>query len=158
MVHIIGIAGYKVSNNSEDILVTYSLGSCIGVTIYDPVANVGGMIHTMLPDSQIDRMKAKLNPLMFADLGVPILLQEAFDYGAKRTNLIVKIAGGAYMLDGNEFFKIGHRNHTIVRKIMWKNNILISGEDVGGSHPRTMYLNMQNGTTIIKAQGSEFEL
>jgi chemotaxis protein CheD len=147
-----------VSNVADDILITYSLGSCIGLTLYDPVMRIGGMIHCMLPHSQTDKLKSEQNPCMFVDTGVTALLRSLFDRGAVRKNLIAKIAGGSNLLDDREIFKIGERNHTMVRKILWKNDILIRAEDVGGSHPRTMSLQIADGKTFIRAGGADREL
>jgi chemotaxis protein CheD len=148
----------RVTKEIDDILVTYSLGSCIGLTIYDPVARVGGMIHCMLPLSKTDLAKAAKTPCMFVDTGVPALIQAVFDLGGQRKNLIAKVAGGANILDEQGMFKIGERNHTVLRKILWKNDILISGEEVGGNMARTMYLYISDGRTVIKSGGVEHDL
>ena len=158
MTHIVGISDMKVSNESSDVLVTYSLGSCIGVTLFDPVAQVGGLIHCMLPLSSIDPVKAEANPFMFTDLGIPALLKAVFDLGAERKRLVAKVAGAAKMLDSKDMFKIGERNYTVMRKVLWKNNILIAAEDIAGTVPRTMFLHMDLGKTIIKSRGQEVEL
>ena len=47
---VVGISDCKISGDSEDLLITYALGSCIAVILYDPVVKVGGMLHYMLPD------------------------------------------------------------------------------------------------------------
>ncbi len=148
----------QVSNRYEDVLVTYSLGSCVGLSLYDPVANVGGMIHCMLPLSKIDPAKAQGNPCMFTDTGVAKLLQAVFDLGADRRRLVAKVAGGANLLDEKGLFKIGERNHTVVRKMLWKNNVMVGAEDVGGSASRTMHLYMDSGRTTIKSGGKEVDL
>jgi len=156
--HIVGISDMKVSNKNNDVLITYSLGSCIGVTLFDPVAQVGGLIHCMLPLSRIDPVKAETNPFMFTDLGIPMLLKAVFDLGAERKRLVAKVAGAATMLDSKDLFKIGERNYTVMRKVFWKNNILIAAEDVAGTVPRTMFLYMDSGKTIIKSRGQEVDL
>lgn len=158
MLRVVGISEMYVSNNPEDRIVTYSLGSCIGVSVYDPVAKVGGIVHCMLPLSKIDPQKAKDKPYMFVDTGVTALLQEVFNLGANRHNLIVKVAGAASLLDKKGFFKIGERNYTVLRKVLWKNNLLIEAEDVKGSASRTLSLYMDTGTTTIKSAGEEVEL
>lgn len=158
MQHVIGIAEMQVSNQSDDVLVTYSLGSCVGLSLYDPVARVGGMIHCMLPLSKLDLAKAQANPCMFTDSGVARLLQTVFDMGAERRHLVAKVAGGASLLDEKGLFKIGERNHTVLRKMLWKNNIMVAGEDIGGSASRTMHLYMDTGKTTIKSGGKEVEL
>jgi chemotaxis protein CheD len=148
----------KVTNQRSDVIVTYSLGSCVGVTLYDPEACVGAMIHCMLPLSKVDHAKAEVRPFMFVDTGVPRLLQAVFDLGAQRKRLICKVAGGASLLDEKKLFRIGERNYTVLRKILWKNDILIDAEDIGGQKARTMYLYMATGQTTIKSKGIETEL
>ncbi len=158
MNYTIGISDMKVSSNAEDILVTYSLGSCVGLTVYDPVVRVGGMIHCMLPLSRIDPEKARANPCMFTDTGVPHLIQTVLDMGASRKRLIAKVAGAAAPLNDNGIFKIGERNYVVLRKVLWKNDILIASEDVGGTVARTLFLHISDGLTRIKSGGKETEL
>ena len=158
MLHQIGISEMMVSNRPEDILITYSLGSCLGLTFYDPVVRVGGLIHCMLPLSKIDQKKAEATPAMFVDTGVPVLLQAVFDIGAQRSRLIANVAGCASLLDEKKLFKIGERNHTVLRKILWKNDILIANEDCGGTASRTLALYIANGRTTVKSSGQVIEL
>ncbi|MCP4291409.1 MAG: chemotaxis protein CheD [bacterium] len=148
----------KISKNPEDVIVTYSLGSCVGLTLYDPIACIGGMIHCMLPMSKIDREKAKIKPFMFVDTGVASMLGEMYAMGAQRQNIIAKVAGAGSPLGREETFRIGQRNYTILRKFLWKNNILIEKEDVGGSKARTLYLYLKDGRTTVKSEGTEVEL
>ncbi len=136
----------------------YSLGSCLGITVYDPVAHIGGMIHCMLPVSKIDPEKAQQTPAMFVDTGVPALFQEAYRLGAEKSRMIVKVAGGSRILDDDGTFKIGRRNYATLRKILWKHNVLIAAEDVGGSFPRTMYLEIDTGKVIVRSRGKRTEL
>lgn len=158
MLVTVDISDMKVSKRSDDILVTYSLGSCVALSLYDPVVGIGGLIHCMLPLSKIDPVKARANPCMFTDTGVQVLLQAVFDMGAKRENLVTKVAGGARLLDSKNLFRIGERNYTVLRKVLWKNNILITSEDVRGTISRTVYLYMDTGRTTIKSGGKEVEL
>lgn len=155
---VVGISEMLVSTEPNDVLVTYSLGSCIGVTLYDPQAQVGGLIHCLLPLSRSEPEKAKAKPAMFVDSGFVALLQAVLDSGAQKGNLIVKVAGGASPLDSCGRFKIGERNVTVLRKILWKNNLMLKGEDVGGTKPRTLSLFMQQGNCTVKAGGKETEL
>jgi len=154
----VNISDMKVSSNPEDVLVTYSLGSCVGVTLYDPLQKIGGLIHCMLPLSKVDPERAKEVPYMFVDTGLPLMLQTLINMGANKSRIVAKIAGGAVLLDDNGMFRIGERNHIVVRKLLWKNNILISSEDVGGTIARTVYLQINDGKTIIKSAGKEYEL
>ena len=154
----VGISEMKISSQPAETLITYSLGSCVGLALYDSEARIGGLIHSMLPFSKIDPEKAKRLPCMFVDTGVPALLQAMFDLGAQKRTLVAKVAGGSAIMDEKGIFNIGERNYTVLRKLLWKNNILVSGEDVGGALPRTMSLQMETGKTILKMQGREVEL
>lgn len=158
MLRIVGISELYISNDPDDIVVTYSLGSCIGVAIYDPLLKIGGMVHCMLPLSQLDPKKAIDRPAMFTDSGVTTMLQEFINLGSNKTDLIIKVAGAASMMDEKGFFKIGERNYTVLRKILWKNSLLIKAEAVKGTDSRTMFLYMNTGKTTIKSGGNEFEL
>jgi len=154
----VDISDMKLSENDDDILVTYSLGSCVGLALYDKVVKVGGLIHCMLPLSKIDSEKAAMKPYMFVDTGVSILLTELFKRGAQRQNLVAKVAGAGSPLGKEETFRIGQRNYTILRKLLWKNSVLIESEDVGGSKARTMYLYMNDGLVTVKSEGKEVPL
>lgn len=137
------------------LLVTYALGSCIGVTIFDPVARVGGMLHFMLPQVSSVEQKTKRSPFMFADAGVPLLFTQAYELGAKKERLVVCAAGGAEILSDEGIFKIGSRNRTMLRKLFWKNNVLLAAEDTGGTHSRTMSLRLSDGMVTVKSNSEE---
>ena len=143
----------KVSSDMEATLVTYSLGSCIGIAVYDSVARVGGLLHYMLPESSLDPVKAKKNPYMFADTGIPSLFKAVYKLGAKKQRLKVIVIGGSQILDQKGFFNIGKRNETAARKMFHKNNVIISYKDVGGVVNRTVKLAINNGDTWIKVSG-----
>lgn len=158
MLITVNISDMKVSKNPEDILATYSLGSCVGVALYDPLQKIGGLIHCMLPLSKVDPERAKDVPFMFVDTGLPILLQTLLNMGADKKRIIARIAGGAVLLDDNGMFRIGERNYIVVRKLLWKNNLLISAEDIGGTLARTMYFHINDGKILIRSAGKEYEL
>lgn len=155
---IVDIAAMEVSANPEDTLVTYSLGSCLGIVVYDPIVRVGGMMHCMLPLSSVDAQKAKDKPSMFVDTGMTVLLTRLFEMGVTKKNAVVKVAGGSCVLDKQGLFRIGERNYTIFRKIMWKNGLMIKSEHVGGEVTRTIRLNIGTGLLTIKIDGQEYEL
>ncbi|MCX5856967.1 MAG: chemotaxis protein CheD [Deltaproteobacteria bacterium] len=148
---IVGISDLKVSCNPGDVLVTYALGSCICVAIYDPKVKVGGLLHFMLPDSSLDAVKAKETPGMFADTGIPILFKSCYAYGAEKNRMIVKVAGGASILDDTNYFRIGQKNITAMRKIFWRNNVMTDGEDTGKNFNRTVRLELETGKCILKS-------
>lgn len=154
---IIGIAEMQVSADTHEVLVTYSLGSCIGLVIYDPQARVGGILHYMLPDSSLDPLRAKEKPAMFADTGIPLLFKSAYMLGLEKRRARVVLVGGAQILDDSGYFNIGKRNYAMARKILWRNNVLVDAEDVGGRVNRTVYLDMATGKTMVKSPGQELK-
>ena len=155
---VVDIADLAVTNDKRATIITHSLGSCIGITLWDPQVCVGGMIHFMLPDSGLSPDKAKANPAMFANSGVPALFRAAYELGAVKKRMIVKVAGGSQLLDDKGTFNIGKRNYVMVRKLFWKNGILIDGENVGGSISRTIRLEVASGRVMLKTRQGESEL
>jgi len=150
---VVGMAEWAVSASADDVLVSYSLGSCIGLALYDPEVGAGGLLHAMLPVSNIDNVKAKAKPAMFVDTGIATLLKAMFELGASRRSLIATVVGGACQMDGGRLFRIGERNYTVVRRMLWKNEILIAAEDVGGTQSRTIQLDLASGITLVKRDG-----
>lgn len=148
---IVGISDLKVSGQPDDTLITYALGSCIGVAVYDPVMKVGGLLHFMLPDSTLDANKARENAAMFADTGIPLLFKSCYAIGAEKRRMIVKVAGGASILDDGNYFRIGQKNITALRKIFWRNSVLIDAEDTGRNCNRTVRLEMSSGRCTVKS-------
>ncbi len=158
MTHTVGISEMKVSKEMDDVLVTYSLGSCIGLSLYDPVSHAGGLIHCMLPTSDIDPSKANSVPEMFADTGVPKLLQELRAAGAQSGRLVAKVAGAASFLNAQGAFHIGERNYVALLKALAKHNIAVAAEDIGGTGARTMYLYLDTGRTVVRSRGEQKDL
>jgi chemotaxis protein CheD len=155
---IVDVSDAKVSNDPGCIITTFSLGSCIGVCLYDHVVKIGGMLHYQLPDSRMDAERAAKKPFMYADTGMKILVDKLVSMGANKKRMNIKIAGGAAMDIGPKGFDIGKRNHLAIRKILWKNGLFIDDEDVGGSSPRNLYLHIDNGKVTVKSDGVEKEL
>jgi chemotaxis protein CheD len=154
---IVGISDIKITNNLDDVIITYALGSCIGIVVYDPVAKVGGLLHYMLPDSTLDDKKAREKPAMFADTGIPLLFKSCYAMGAEKKRMIVNVAGGASILDDANFFRIGQKNITAMRKIFWKNNVMIKAEDTGANYNRTLRLEMMMGKVFVRSSGGEMK-
>ncbi len=149
---IIGIAEMSASK-APDIIITLGLGSCVGVTLYDPTSKIGGMVHIMLPDSNGD---PKGKPAKYADTAVPLLLENVLKLGAKKNKLVAKLAGGAQMLKfsrNNAANSIGARNAEEAKKALRKAGIRIVAEDTGGSYGRTIELNLETGKLLVKTVG-----
>lgn len=151
----VGVGDCKISAKPDDTLVTYGLGSCIGLSIWDPVTRVGGLLHFMLPESQQDPAKAQANPYLYADTGIPALFKGAYKLGAEKKRLLVRVAGGAQVLDGDGIFNIGKRNYLAMKKIFWKAGVLIHAEEVGGNVSRTLRLEVNSGKLLVQEAGAE---
>ncbi len=158
---VVGIAEMAVSANGSERLVTYALGSCLGVAVHDPVAGVSGLLHVMLPSSEIDPEKAQRNPYMFVDTGVPELFRACYRAGALKERLIVKVVGGAFTGEGDQpdNFQVGKRNVLTLKKLLWKNGVILRAEDVGGQRvSRTVFLRVTTGEVVVKTNGRESTL
>lgn len=151
---VVGVADMKCAGDPGGVIATHALGSCIGLTAYDPVAKVGGMLHYMLAQPS-DKEKARQNPPMYALSGVPALFRAIYELGGEKDRLIVCAAGGAEILDDQAGFSIGKRNHTILRKLFWKNGIVLHGEDCGGSAARHMSLDLETGKVTVTIKSEE---
>ena len=155
---VVGIADCKISKERASTIVTYALGSCVGVGVFDPTTSVGGLLHILLPESSLDADKAAKNPCMFADTGVAALLNRCAELGAIKSRLRVWLAGGSAVMDDRGIFNIGKRNQLAVRKALWKAGLLTLSEDLGGSGSRTVRLELETGTFWIRAAGTDQEL
>jgi chemotaxis protein CheD len=152
------ISDLKVSTAPDDVIVTYALGSCIAVMVHDPVRRAAGMIHYMLPLSELSPEKAKARPAMFADTGIPLLFQTMYRVGCDKKDLVVKVTGGGALYDDKGVFSIGQRNYTTLRKMFWKAGVLIAAEDVGGAKSRTARIHVGTGRCTVASHGEEIEL
>ena len=150
---VVGVADCKVSGDAEAMLVTYALGSCVAVSIYDPVARIGGMLHLMLPANGAPRPGEKPNPYMFADTGLTLMLGRACEMGAEKRRMVVCLAGGAQIMDENGVFNIGKRNQAAVRAFLWKSGLFVSAESLGGQVSRTAGLELVSGRFWVREQG-----
>ncbi len=155
MIHIVGIGDLIVSNHPDDIIVTHSLGSCIGIAVCDVRAGVGGMIHYKLP-TRVPHHSPSVKDLDFGEYAIPTLFHEMYRQGANKKNIRTVVAGG---MDSTEsLFKIGEKNRLLANKLLWKNKIFIDAESVGGNIPRTLYLKIQTGQTWYETKGKEYVL
>ena len=146
----------KTSNNPAESLVAFAIGSGIGITIFDPVIGLGGVLNLMLPDSsQIKSTRSDQYQFMFADTGIPAFLKTLSDLGAKPQNMKVVIAGGAQILDQTGVFNIGHKNYQATKSILSSYNLAVQHEDVGGIYSRTLKLDIGSGCSFINLFGQK---
>ena len=155
---IVGISDCQTSKDRDSTLVTYALGSCVGVGVFDPGSSVGGLLHVLLPESGLDAEKAARNPYMFADTGVVQLLNRCVQLGASKSRLRVWLAGGSSVMDTRGVFNIGKRNQLAARKALWKAGLLTLNEDLGGTSSRTVRLELGSGTFWVRSAGADQEL
>ncbi len=154
----VGIGEYNVSNNPEDVLKTYALGSCVAVIIYDNVRHVAGLIHIALPDSSTDEVKARSSPGHFADTGLPLLIEEMKKCGVNKSDISIKLAGGANVLDATSLYDIGKRNVIAIKKVLWKSCLGPVAEDTGREIARTVSFYVSTGDVIISSGKNEWKL
>ena len=149
---VVGMADLKVAKAPE-ILTTLGLGSCVGITLYDRVKKIGGMAHCMLPTYKGFEGQ---NRAKFVDSAVVELINQLVRIGASRNALVAKIAGGAHMFgrsQNNDLLKIGERNAAAGLAILKALSIPVQANDTGGTHGRTIELNIEDGSLKIKTVG-----
>lgn len=149
---VIGISDMKISNKADDTLVTYSLGSCIAVVLYDHKSKIAGMIHIMLPESKIEKLSKDsiaFNPYKYVDTGLPVLFKKFNEKGGEKKFTSVSVFGGAKIFDHTDVFNIGKRNYAAFRKYLWKLGMLIDHEHIGGIVHRTVRIDVDTGLITL---------
>ena len=149
----VGMADLNIAK-SPDSLTTLGLGSCIGLTLYDPVAKIGGLVHYMLPDST--KLKNNSNIAKFGDTGIRELYKKMIENGASPTRMVAKIAGGAKMFEVSGLSSVGNvgeRNAEEAKIILKELKVRLVAEDTGLNYGRTVVLNCENGEYLIKSVG-----
>ena len=134
-------------------IITYALGSCIGITFYDPLIKLGGLLHIMLP-ARVDQNDPKV--FKYADSGIRETVRKLTAFGMVKSRTVVKIAGGAKMFEmkgSPDFGNIGQRNAAMVKKILMEERLRVVAEDTGGSYARTMLIDVSNGDVVIRTVG-----
>lgn len=150
----IGIADMKMAQGAGT-LITYALGSCIGLCFYDPVLKLGAMLHIMLP---LNMEAGRTHTMKYADTGIRETVRQMEAKGASRARMVVKIAGGAKMFDvggNNALGNIGQRNIESVHTILRRENLRLVAEDVGGTIARTLSFDVATGQGLIRSYGRQ---
>lgn len=152
---VVGIGECGLSGTRGTILVTHALGSCVAVCLWDPEAKVAGLLHFLLPDSRVNSLRAQQQPATFADLGIPILFQEAYKLGAVKQRCLVMLVGGADLMSAQKGGRldIGRRNQVAAKNLLWRNGILIKAEHLGGVEPRNVSLSVSDGRVRVVSGG-----
>ena len=150
---MVGMAGLMVSQDQSLVLCTSPLGACLGIAVYDPVVKVGGLLHSMLPDSSIDPERAAAHPGMFLDTGLALLLASAANLKATKENLLVYVAGGSEVMDETGCFNIGKLNCAVLTGLLAHQGLKIHAKDVGGLTNQAMQLSLATGQVRLKLSG-----
>lgn len=144
---IVGIAEGKIAFDTQ-ILVSFALGSCVGICLYDAKKKIAGMAHIILPCSR-DSLHQE-NPYKFADAGVKLLVRDMVRSGAEPSRIVAKIAGGAQMFETHDkTWEIGELNTNMVRHVLRKERISIVAEDMGKNYGRTILFYAKDGKLEI---------
>ncbi len=149
----VGMADLNIIK-APGILTTLGLGSCVGIALYDKHNKIAGLAHIMLPSSK--EIKNNTNEAKFADTGIELLIEKMVKEGAIKELLTAKIAGGAQMFsfnNNNSILKIGERNVQATKEKLKELNIKIISEDTGGNYGRTIELNADDGSLLVKTIG-----
>lgn len=154
---IVGIGEYEATNTPGEALKTFALGSCVAIIFLDPNTHTVSLAHIALPDSGIDKKRAEDMPAYFADTGIPALLKRMADLGSipKGAGFIVKLVGGANVMDHQGQFNIGKRNLLAIKKFLWQLRMGAIVEDTGGSISRTVEVDVDTGTVRISTSNGD---
>ena len=150
---VVGMGDMLASGDASAQLVTYSLGSCVGIAIYDPLLRVGGLLHAMLPDSTINLDRAATRPFMFVDTGMPAMFRAVYALGGAKARIVIKFCGGAEFLDEKKIFKIGSRNIAATLAMLARNNVKVAASETGGHESRTIKLDLADGSVLLDIPG-----
>lgn len=146
----IGMGEMKISESPAK-LVTRGLGSCVAITVYDPLKKVGGMAHAMLPD--IERVKLKSNPSRFVNYIIKKMVEELEKQGCSKQRFVVKLFGGAHMfgfITSESILNVGEKNVTMAKEVLSQLSLKLSVEETGGTFGRTTELNLETGKVLVK--------
>ncbi len=146
---IVGIGEMAVADRPDDVIVTYALGSCVAVCLFDPTARVAAMLHFLLPESSINARRALEQPAAFGDTGIPLLLDTATRRGLKKSRARVRLVGGAMVANAGGALATGHRNVLAARSILWRLGLFIEGQEVGGVAARTVHFSALDGRLLV---------
>lgn len=151
----VGIGQLAISKDTSDVLVAYGLGSCIGISCYDPQARVGGLAHVLLPASE-GKQSAEQEPARYADTGVDTLMEQLSAMGASPRRMVVKLAGGAAVLGAAnaEKFKIGERNAEAIKERLKRHGVSPAALEIGGTKGRTLEVHINTGKTYVRTAAS----
>jgi chemotaxis protein CheD len=149
---VVGISDCKVSDDPKSTILTYALGSCVGISLYDANTRIGGLLHVLLPRSRSNRDQTE-NPFMFADSGITAMVDQMVCLGADTSRINAKLAGGANMLTTSVLLDVGKRNAETAIETLQLLNIPVISTALGGTLGRSMSIDLANGRTWVRVLG-----
>ena len=153
---IVDVGDAKISSHSGILIVTHALGSCIGITAYDKVANVGGILHYMLPIVPTLKKVGYEDEWKYGELAIPRFFKLLYKRGATKKNIRVTMAGGANVLSTAAAMPVGSRNTIIAERLFRENHVFVDAQETGGKIPRTLYLEIGTGRVWLSS-GNEIK-
>jgi len=153
---ILGIGDWGYAKGSHSCIKTYALGSCVAVTLYDPVLKISTMAHIALPDSNHDHLKKANLPGYFADSAMDVMISYMVNNLCNMNRVQIKIFGGARVLKNINVYDVGKKNLEAVFSILEKNKLQISAGDTGSDYSRTVTVFSNDGSVLLSAKGKQF--
>lgn len=148
----VSVADLRHTKAPNAVVSTLGLGSCLGITCYEPARRIGGLLHAMLPDSQKHRPSRPV-PAMYLDLALPALVEGAVRLGADLQALEFKVFGGAEVLHSNEYFSIGRQNVDTMKQLAARYRLNVVAWHVGGQFNRSIDLHLRDGRVLLRMPG-----
>lgn len=152
---IVGVGDCGFVRTPGEMIKTLALGSCLGVIVISRKIPLIGLLHVQLPESQINPQMARDRPAMFADTGVPLLLAPFWEISKNPRDVLVKLVGGAQIMDPQNTFSIGKRNYLAVKKLLWANRLWPASEDIGGVISRSVTVVVGSDDVLLHSPGRQ---
>ncbi len=155
----VGLGEFAVSDNRRDVIKTYGLGSCIAVIVYNRRRRYAGLLHVVYPDSAGNETRANNQPAYYVNTGVPLFLKKmGLPGNGNKRDVLVRLAGGANVMDTQGRFNIGKRNTLAVKRELWKVGLGVYSEDIGGTISRTTWIDVSTGEMTISSGSATWTL
>ncbi len=149
----VGIGGLIVSTPPDRLRAV--LGSCIGITLWDPEVNIGGLVHCLLPSSP-GSGDEKAPPGKYIETALPALMDALIQKGAQRKRMEVKIFGGSTMfrdLATGPVGGLGERNIQTAKQVVKDAGLNPKGICLGGEKGRMIWLDLETGIVTVRIIG-----
>jgi chemotaxis protein CheD len=155
---VVDVGDLRTTGDPAAELATFALGSCVAVIVHDPVRRHGALLHFLLPHAKTNPAKARERPGLFADVGIPLLLEQLEALGSRKQDLVAKLAGGGRNFGASSAFEIGRRNHEAARELCAAAALPVAAEHCGGTRSRSVRFAVGTGRVTVRSMGEEFEL